>query len=1178
VKLVLPSLLAALEEDQWRTKAGSIELLGAMAYCAPKQLSSCLPSIVPKLIEVLGDSHVKVQTAGVTALKQIGSVIRNPEIQAIVPTLLQALQDPAKKTSFCLKQLLNTKFVHFIDAPSLALIMPVVQRAFQDRSTETRKMAAQIIGNMYSLTDQKDLSPYLPGIIPGLKSSLLDPVPEVRAVSARALGAMVRGMGESSFEDLLPWLMTTLTSENSSVDRSGAAQGLAEVVGGLGVDKMHKLMPEIIATAERMDIAPHVKDGYIMLFIYFPGVFQEEFMQYISDVVKPILRALADENEYVRDTALKAGQRLVNLYSDSAITLLMPQLEMGLFDDNWRIRYSSVQLLGDLLYKISGVSGKMTTETASEDDNFGTEASSTIITKMLGQERRNRVLAGLYMGRSDVALMVRQAALHVWKIIVSNTPRTLREILPTLFNLLLSCLASPSYDKRQVAARTLGDLVRKLGERVLPEIIPILEEGLLSDDTDKRQGVCVGLSEIMISTSRDMVMSFVDSLVPTVQRALCDKDPDVRMAAAKTFDSLHTTVGTKALDDILPHMLEQLSDPDLHDYTLDGLRQVMAIKSRAVLPYLVPQLTASPVNTKALSILASVAGEALNKHLSKILPALLKSLEESYGTEDEARELQYSQAVILSVTDDVGVSYVMDILVDSCRAKDVASRRGAVTLLHAFCEQTKINIAEYVPQLIRVLMLVFTDKDEGVLKEAWAALNSVTKTLDADAQRSHVQDVRQALRFAVSEMKEGALLPGFCIAKGITPVLPIFRESILNGSPEQKEAAAQGLGEVIKVTSAEALKPSVVHITGPLIRILGDRFVHSVKTAVLDTLAILLDKASAMLKPFLPQLQTTFLKALNDTNRMVRLKAGTALSHLVGIHTRPDPLFNELHTGIKNQHDDFTVRDTYIQAMRGCVINSGDKLSPPIRRGVTATLLTFLGSEEDTTRLAAAGCLGSLLKWLPEEETAPIITDLLTPDSESDWLVRHGKSSTLYIGLRECMNLLYNDTNRRGKVAKIVLGYVASDRDQVACNGVRCASLIIISSLAQKETVPVDLLTAYSRAMNHNSSEVKEVVATATSVIARSSTDLLAPDLLKVFVTMLVNGTKEKNPAVKSSSESALVDLLKLRKGPAGQQKVLTFLDPGMRESLSEVISKSLTKLASQPDAGTPDIDNTVLT
>ena len=40
---------------------------------------------------------------------------------------------------------------------------------------------------------------------------------------------------------------------------------------------------------------------------------------------------------------------------------------------------------------------------------------------------------------------------------------------------------------------------------MLPEIIPILERGLESDQPDQRQGVCIGLTEIMASTSRDHV-------------------------------------------------------------------------------------------------------------------------------------------------------------------------------------------------------------------------------------------------------------------------------------------------------------------------------------------------------------------------------------------------------------------------------------------------------------------------------------------------------------------------------------------------------------------------------------------------------------------------------------------------------------------------------------------------
>lgn len=58
-----------------------------------------------------------------------------------------------------------------------------------------------------------------------------------------------------------------------------------------------------------------------------------------------------------------------------------------------------------------------------------------------------------------------------------------------------------------------------------------------------------------------------------------------------------------------------------------------------------------------------------------------------------------------------------------------------------------------------------------------------------------------------------------------------------------------------------------------------------------------------LLKPFLPQLQTTFIKSLNDTSLGVRQKAAWALGLLTVLHTRVDSLFTELKNGIKNNED-----------------------------------------------------------------------------------------------------------------------------------------------------------------------------------------------------------------------------------------------------------------------------------
>lgn len=127
--------------------------------------------------------------------------------------------------------------------------------------------------------------------------------------------------------------------------------------------------------------------------------------------------------------------------------------------------------------------------------------------------------------------------------------------------------------------------------------------------------------------------------------------------------------------------------------------------------------------------------------------------------------------------------------------------------------------------------------------------------------------------------------------------------------------------------------------------------------------------------------------------------------------------------------------------------------------------------------------------------------------------------------------------------------------------------------------VPQSLITPLCKAMNHNSNDVKLLVAIVSSHLAKLSKTTLPEPLLKALMPMLVNGTKEKNSTVKSTSESALVEVLRMREDKEAVTKCLNLLDSGARDALEDVISKVLHKLAKQPHQGRDEgIDNTILT
>lgn len=977
VKKILPTLLRGLDDDQWRSKKGACDLLGAMAYLDPQQLALSLPEIIPPLTAVLNDSHKEVRIGAKQSLKRFGEVINNPEVKSLVDILLKALSDPTKYTDDALDSLIKVQFVHYLDAPSLALVSRILQRGLGDRSNTKRK-AAQVIGSLAHLTEKKDLAAHLPVLVAGLKIAVVDPVPTTRATASRALGSLVEKLGEDSLPDLIPQLMQTLKSDTGAGDRLGSAQALSEVLAGLGTTRLEETLPTILQNVESSKAA--IREGFMSLFIFLPVCFGNSFANYLGKIIPPILAGLADDVESIRETALRAGRLLVKNFAAKAVDLLLPELERGLADDSYRIRLSSVELVGDLLFNLTGITGKEDVEDMEEET---IREAGTSLREALGEEKRNKVLSALYICRNDTAGAVRTAAVNVWKALVSS-PKTLKELVPTLSQLIIRRLGSANMEHRVIASNSLGELIRRAGDGVLASLLPTLEDGLqTSTDTDARQGICLALKELISSASPEALEGHEKILISVVRTALTDSDEDVREAAAEAFDSLQQIFGKRAVDQVLPFLLNLLRSDEDADNALQALLTLLTetTRSNIILPNLIPTLIAPPIsafNAKALASLSKVAGGAMNRRLPGIINSLMDNIINC--TDDDLQDdLDKSfDTVILSIDEYDGLNTTMQVLIQLMKHEDHRKRAATGRHLATFFAQADVDYSRYNQDIIRTLLVSFDDRDKDVVKAAWSALTEFTKKLRKEEMEALVQSTRQTL---LQVGVAGANLPGFELPKGINAILPIFLQGLMNGTPEQRTAAALAISDIVDRTSEASLKPFVTQITGPLIRVVSERSTD-VKCAILLTLNKLLEKMPTALKPFLPQLQRTFAKSLADTSSdVLRTRAAKALGTLIKFTPRVDPLIAELVTGAKTT--DPGVKTAMLKALYEVISKAGANMGESSRTAVLGLIDMDADERDDNMTITNAKLFGALLKNVPEDAAQSLLKNRVLTTSFS---------------------------------------------------------------------------------------------------------------------------------------------------------------------------------------------------
>jgi hypothetical protein len=495
-------------------------------------------------------------------------------------------------------------------------------------------------------------------------------------------------------------------------------------------------------------------------------------------------------------------------------------------------------------------------------------------------------------------------------------------------------------EQKVIAGNALGELIRKAGDGVLASLLPTLEEGLHTTDTDAKQGICIALRELISAASPEQLEDYEKTLIQVVRTALIDPDDDVRDAAAEAFDALQQILGKRAVDQVLPYLLNLLRNDEDAQNALSALLTLLTDQARSniILPNLLPTLLTSPMsafNARAIASLAAVASSAMTRRLPNILNTIMDNIVTTKDEELE-KELETSfDAVLLSVDEYDGLNTAMSAMLALVKHSDERRRAKADMHLATFFEETDTDFSRYYPDLIRALLVSFDDSDKEVIKAAWSALSALTKQLRKEEMESLVISTRQTLnQVGVA----GADLPGFSLPKGINAILPIFLQGLMNGTADQRTQAALAISDIIDRTSAKSLQPFVTQITGPLIRVVSERSVD-VKAAILLTLNNLLEKIPTFLKPFLPQLQRTFAKSLADTSSdLLRARAAKALGTLITMTPRVDPLIAELVTGTKTA--DQAVKNAMLKALYEVVSKAGKNMNEASRNSILGLIDT----------------------------------------------------------------------------------------------------------------------------------------------------------------------------------------------------------------------------------------------
>ncbi|KAL2867154.1 putative translation elongation factor eEF-3 [Aspergillus lucknowensis] len=194
IKAVIPVIIDSLDRNKRVfEKLAALDCILELAKSSPVQLAFRVPDLIPPVSECIWHSEEAVRSkARDEALPAVCGLIVNKDIEKFIPELVKCIAYP-EQVPETVHLLGATTFVSDVTGPTLAIMVPLLDRGLAERETAIKRKSAVIVDNMCKLVeDPQIVAPFLPKLMPKLEANLEMSDPEARGKTQQALKTLIR--------------------------------------------------------------------------------------------------------------------------------------------------------------------------------------------------------------------------------------------------------------------------------------------------------------------------------------------------------------------------------------------------------------------------------------------------------------------------------------------------------------------------------------------------------------------------------------------------------------------------------------------------------------------------------------------------------------------------------------------------------------------------------------------------------------------------------------------------------------------------------------------------------------------------------------------------------------------------------------------------------------------------